>query len=80
MAQTYSSESDSRAANNNVMRHEYRVLTDEEKLQMKEIKDKGLDFVKYINAIGEVACVLAIACSVAIAIWFLASLVPIGYK
>lgn len=39
-------------ANNNVMRHEYRVLTDEEKLQMKEIKDKGLDFVNYINASG----------------------------
>ena len=27
---------------NNVFRHEYRVLTDEEKVQMKNLKDMGL--------------------------------------
>lgn len=29
---------------NNVMRHEYRVLTEDEKQQMQAIKDKGLAF------------------------------------
>lgn len=44
-------ESDARVINN-VMRHEYRILTEEEKLQMKELKDMGLQFVKYIEASG----------------------------
>ncbi len=34
---------------NNVMRHEYRVLTDEEKSDMKSIKDMGLTFVEFIG-------------------------------
>lgn len=34
---------------NNVVRHEYRVLTDFEKEQMKAIKDMGLEFITYIN-------------------------------
>ena len=34
---------------NNVMRHEYRVLTDLEKDQMKTIKDMGLTFVEYLD-------------------------------
>ena len=39
---------------NNVMRHEYRVLTDAEKAHMKWIKDCGLDFILYIdNRMGE---------------------------
>jgi hypothetical protein len=37
---TVSSASDARTINN-VMRHEYRVLTDEEKKLMLAIKDKG---------------------------------------
>jgi hypothetical protein len=37
---------------NNVMRHEYRVLSDEEKALMKDIKDKGLDFVKLCDVVG----------------------------
>jgi hypothetical protein len=45
------STSDERVVNN-VMRHEYRVLSDEEKEMMKKIKDKGLDFVNYCDAIG----------------------------
>ena len=35
---------------NNVMRHEYRVLSENEKEQMRQIKDMGLDFH---NAVGE---------------------------
>jgi RNA 3'-terminal phosphate cyclase len=37
---------------NNVMRHEYRVLTDEEKRVMKGVKDAGLAFVTMLHAIG----------------------------
>ena len=37
---------------NNVMRHEYRVLSDEEKMQMKLIKDLGLDFVQLLDRMG----------------------------
>lgn len=42
------STSDDRTANN-VMRHEYRVLSPEEKLAMKAIKDHGLTFLEAIN-------------------------------
>jgi hypothetical protein len=38
--QTVDSTSDARTGNN-VMRHEYRVLNDDEKALMKAIKDKG---------------------------------------
>lgn len=34
----------------NVMRHEYKVLSDIEKKQMKYIKDLGLEFVEYLEA------------------------------
>jgi hypothetical protein len=37
---------------NNVMRHEYRVLTDEEKATMKDLKDMGLAFMERCTAIG----------------------------
>lgn len=40
---------------NNVMRHEYRVLTDIEKAQMKKIKDIGVEFVHLLEDIGGVA-------------------------
>jgi hypothetical protein len=43
--------SDARTANN-VMRHEYRVLNDQEKLQMQSIKDKGLELHNVIDMIG----------------------------
>ncbi|MET3601840.1 Acb2/Tad1 domain-containing protein [Martelella mangrovi] len=43
--------SDSRTVNN-VMRHEYRVLTDDEKAQMKAIKDRGLEFIEMLDGIG----------------------------
>lgn len=45
------STSDQRTTNN-VMRHEYRVLTDEEKFYMKDVKDKGLKFINLIDHIG----------------------------
>lgn len=44
------STSDERTVNN-VMRHEYRVLTDDEKLWMKQIKDSGLEFHTLLVAI-----------------------------
>lgn len=37
---------------NNVMRHQYRVLSDEEKQQMQHVKDIGLDFIIMLNKIG----------------------------
>ena len=38
---------------NNVMRHEYRKLTDEEKQQMQNIKDKGLELHSLIESVGQ---------------------------
>lgn len=45
------STSDERTANN-VVRHEYRVLSEDEKAQMKKIKDMGLEFIEYLQANG----------------------------
>ena len=38
---------------NNVMRHEYRVLSDDEKQMMQSIKDKGLELYDLIESIGQ---------------------------
>ena len=46
------SNSDERTVNN-VMRHQYRVLTDEEKAAMQKIKDIGLDFHSYVENLGK---------------------------
>ena len=46
-----SSTSDERTVDN-VMRHTYRVLTDEEKKQMQDIKDIGLAMHTMIEDIG----------------------------
>jgi hypothetical protein len=43
--------SDSRTANN-TMRHQYPILSDEEKDQMQNIKDLGLLFEKAISMLG----------------------------
>lgn len=51
MTETVDSTSDVRVINN-VMRHEYRVLSDQEKQQMKDLKDDGLRFVELLHAIG----------------------------
>lgn len=45
------SASDERVVNN-VMRHEYRVLSESEKAQMKAIKDAGLQFHQMLDSIG----------------------------
>lgn len=45
------STSDDRTVNN-VMRHEYRVLSDEEKQQMQAIKDKGLELHSLFESVG----------------------------
>jgi hypothetical protein len=44
--------SDARTVNNAV-RHQYRVLTDEEKAQMTALKDLGLAFILACDAIGQ---------------------------
>jgi hypothetical protein len=43
------SESDERTVNN-TMRHQYRVLSDEEKEAMLWLKDQGLTMLEYIDA------------------------------
>lgn len=47
-----SSTSDERTRNN-VMRHEYKVLSDEEKAAMQAIKDDGLALHDFIDSLGE---------------------------
>ena len=49
--QTFDSASDPRTVNN-VVRHQYRVLTDAEKDQMGALKDLGLAFIEQCDAIG----------------------------
>ena len=46
------STSDERTVNN-VMRHQYRVLSDAEKAQMQSLKDKGLELHQLIESIGK---------------------------
>lgn len=48
---TVPSTSDERTINN-VMRHGYRVLTEDEKFQMQHIKDEGLQLWEYLDSIG----------------------------
>lgn len=48
---TVDSTSDQRVVNN-VMRHGYRVLTDDEKAKMQAVKDKGLELWELINSMG----------------------------
>lgn len=52
MTETVNSASDPRTVNN-VMRHQYRVLSEQEKAQMQAIKDKGLEFYSLIDMIGK---------------------------
>lgn len=51
MAETFASTSEKRVTNN-IMRHNYRKLTDAEKQQMDQIKDAGLAFVQLLHSIG----------------------------
>lgn len=51
MTETVSSTSDARVVNN-IMRHEYRVLSDLEKARMSRLKDAGLDLICLLHEIG----------------------------
>lgn len=51
MSDTVNSTSDSRTINN-VVRHEYRVLTDAEKANMLALKDLGAAFIAKCQEIG----------------------------
>lgn len=46
------SPSDARTVNN-VMRHQYRVLSTQEKILMQAIKDKGLELYELIERMGD---------------------------
>ena len=48
---TVDSEADDRTANNAV-RHKYRILTDDEKQQMLDLKDMGAAFLAKCDEIG----------------------------
>lgn len=48
--ETVDSTSDDRTVNN-VMRHEYRVLSESEKVDMRAIKDAGADLVRHIQTL-----------------------------
>lgn len=50
-AQAVDSTSDDRVVNN-VMRHEYRVLTAGEKIDMQVVKDLGRTFHEYLEGMG----------------------------
>ncbi len=50
-SETVESTSDDRTVNN-LMRHQYRVLSDTEKGQMQTIKDLGLEFVQCLHDVG----------------------------
>jgi DNA polymerase/3'-5' exonuclease PolX len=52
MSENVDSESDNRTANNAV-RHTYRVLSDDEKAQMVDLKDIGAAFIAKCNDIGK---------------------------
>ena len=52
---------DDERVTNNIMRHEYKVLSEEEKLQMKTIKDLGLVFVECLDTIGPPSRELSLA-------------------
>jgi len=52
MSNFVDSASDQRVVNN-VMRHEYRVLSDTEKATMQAVKDKGLELHNLIEIIGQ---------------------------
>ncbi len=51
MSDKIDSASDDRVKNN-VVRHEYRILTDAEKASMKEVKDLGLAFIEKVGGLG----------------------------
>jgi hypothetical protein len=51
IAQSYPSTAD-RRIENNTLRHQYRTLSEEEKLRMQQVKDVGQTFLDLITEIG----------------------------
>lgn len=51
MVDRFDSTSD-RRVENNVMRHEYRKLSESEKVEMQDIKDLGLQFLAKLNILA----------------------------
>lgn len=51
MTDTVNSASDARTTNN-TMRHQYRVLSDDEKAMMLSLKDKGSELLALIESCG----------------------------
>lgn len=51
MTETVNSASDERTVNNAV-RHQYRVLSDDERAEMVRIKDAGLALIELINSVS----------------------------
>lgn len=49
--ETVDSASDARTVNN-VMRHQFRVLSDSEKLLMQKLKDDGLSLHNFVESLG----------------------------
>lgn len=41
-----------RRVENNVMRHQYRMLSDDEKAIMQKLKDDGLALHEFVNSLG----------------------------
>jgi hypothetical protein len=52
MVEHVDSASDERTVNN-TMRHQYKVLNDDEKAAMVKIKDQGLAFHEYCQSLGK---------------------------
>jgi hypothetical protein len=48
----YPSTDDRRAPENNILRHEYRTLSDEEKARIQAVKDAGAHFLGLCQAAG----------------------------
>lgn len=51
-AEAVDSTSDARTTINNVMRHQYRVLSDAEKAHMQALEDAGLAFIELIGSVA----------------------------
>jgi hypothetical protein len=51
MSRHVDSASDDRTANNAV-RHQYRVLSEDEKASMLAVKDRGLEFLQLVESLG----------------------------
>jgi len=52
IAKAYLKSDDPERVQNNTMRHQYRVLNDEEKAQMMNVKDLGIVFLDAVDKLG----------------------------